>query len=80
MTRMTAMPFLLGAMFAGIIGNMVQVGFLYTTETIKPKLDKLNFINGFKRFCSMRTWIELANNLLKMIIVATCAYNTLAGR
>jgi len=28
--------------------EFIQVGALFTTETLKPKFDKLNFVNGFK--------------------------------
>jgi len=68
-------PILGTALVAGVAVNLVQVGFLFTTEPIKPKLDKINPINGFKRLFSMRTLFELAKSLLKVIALGYVAYS-----
>jgi flagellar biosynthetic protein FlhB len=47
------------ALVAGVLGNYLQVGFLFSTEAIQMKLNKLDPIQGFKRIYSMRAIVEL---------------------
>ncbi|HSR05345.1 MAG TPA: EscU/YscU/HrcU family type III secretion system export apparatus switch protein, partial [Proteiniclasticum sp.] len=41
-------PFGLIAVILGVVVNVVQVGFLFTMEPLKPDFKKLNPIEGFK--------------------------------
>lgn len=65
------LPLVLPIMILGILGNFVQVGFIFTKDTIKPELSKLNPINGFKRIFSFRTIVETLKDL---VIVALLGY------
>lgn len=62
-------PFIVGVMIFGLIANLAQVKPMFSPEAIKPKLDKLNPINGFKRLFSQRSLVELGKGILKMTIV-----------
>ncbi len=62
-------PFLLVALLVIIIANLSQVGFLFNTAAISPKLEKLNPLEGFKRIYSRRGIFELAKNASKIVIV-----------
>lgn len=42
-------PIMVVALIAGIIANYIQVGVLFTTKPVEPKLEKLDPIKGFKR-------------------------------
>ncbi|MCB9851806.1 MAG: flagellar biosynthesis protein FlhB [Phycisphaerales bacterium] len=66
-------PVLLVLIFLAIASNMLQVGFLFTTEPLAPKLDKLNPINGVTRMFSSRTAMQLVMNLVKLGIVTAVA-------
>lgn len=57
------------ALVAGVLGNYLQVGFLFSTEAIQMKLNKLDPIQGFKRIYSMRAIVELFKSLLKISFV-----------
>lgn len=61
----------------GIIANFIQSGFLFTKETIKPDLKKLNPLNGLKRIFSMRTLVELFKDLAMIFVVAFVGYKYL---
>ncbi len=61
----------------GIVANFMQTGFLFTKETIKPDLKKLNPLNGFKRIFSMRTLVELFKDLAMVFVVAYVGYKYL---
>lgn len=71
------LPIALPIMVVGILANYMQTGFLFTTEPLKPKLSKLNPINGFKRIFSMRTLVELLKDLVLVTIVGYVGYKFL---
>ncbi|WP_141433431.1 flagellar biosynthesis protein FlhB [Bacillus sp. 03113] len=62
-------PIMAVAAVAGMITNYMQVGFIFSTETIQFKLDKLNPISGFKRIFLLRAVVELFKSILKIGIV-----------
>ena len=68
-TGLLLMPILGVGMLAGIISNYLQVGFLFSTEVIKPKLEKLDPIKGFKRIYSIRALVELLKSILKLVLL-----------
>jgi len=71
----TVGPLLGVALVSGIVVNFLQVGFLFTTQPLQPKFDKLNPVNGFKEMLSPKKLVELAKNLAKIIIVGLVAFN-----
>jgi flagellar biosynthetic protein FlhB len=73
-------PILLGVMIAGVLSNMLQVGFLFTTKPLMPRLDKLNPLGGFGRLFSSRTVVQLGMNLLKLTMVCLVAYSAIRKR
>jgi flagellar biosynthetic protein FlhB len=72
---------LMGALMVGaVVANFVQVKALFAPEAIKPKLEKLNPVNGFKNvFFSPNTYIELIKNLIKFIVVFWVLYSAIRG-
>lgn len=58
---------LLAALVGGII-DFLQVGALFAPEAIKPKLEKLNPVQGLKNLFSKKQMVELIKNLLKISI------------
>ncbi|MFM1650830.1 flagellar biosynthesis protein FlhB [Brevibacillus sp. B_LB10_24] len=65
----------LGVIFiSAVMTNYLQVGNLFTVEPIKPKLEKINPIKGFKRIFSLRSLVELAKSLLKISTGLYIAY------
>lgn len=69
-------PIVLVVMITGVILNYMQVGFLFTVEPLKFKLDRLNPISGFKRMFSLRSIVELVKASAKagVMIYITYAY------
>jgi flagellar biosynthetic protein FlhB len=66
-------PIFATAMIIGIGVNFLQVGPLFTTESMKFKLDKINPISGFKRMFSVKTLVDLAKSVLKVVILGYIA-------
>jgi flagellar biosynthesis protein FlhB len=67
-------PMLGAIMVTAIVINYAQVGSLFTFETIKPSLNKINPFNGIKKWFSPQTFIELLKTLIKFAIVIFLAY------
>lgn len=67
-------PIMLMVMIAGVVGNVAQFGFLFTMEKLTPSLPNLNPLNGLKKLFSLRSLVELAKSIVKLIIIGTVAY------
>ncbi|MFZ0132711.1 MAG: flagellar biosynthesis protein FlhB [Desulfobacterales bacterium] len=68
------LPLLLVVVVAGVAGNILQSGFLISTEALAPKWSKLNPVSGMKRLFSLRSLVELFKSIVKILFVATVAY------
>ena len=66
--------FVLVAAVVGVVANMVQVGFLFTGEPLKPNLSKLNPAEGFKRIFAMKNVFEFLKNCLKVVFLGFLIY------
>ncbi len=71
---MTILPFCLIALGIGVVINILQVGFLFTTKPLRPKLSKLNPLNGFKNMFSINALMELVKSIAKVAILAAIIY------
>lgn len=58
----------------GISSSLFQVGFLSTSETISPNLDKINPLNGLKRLFSLNAVVEGLKAILKVCIIGFVVY------
>jgi len=68
-------PLLVAAFVAGVVFNLVQVGFMFSTKALAPKFDRISPISGFKRVFSKRTLLDLVKAIIKITILAVVAYN-----
>ncbi len=67
-------PLLIAVLIAAILGNVLQFGFMFSSESIQPKLDKISPAKGFKRLFSVRSMVELLKGILKVCIIGGIAY------
>jgi flagellar biosynthetic protein FlhB len=74
---LTISPLLAAVFITAILSNIVQVGFVLSGESIKPKLSKLDPIKGLGRLFSKQSFRELFKSLLKLAIVGGVAYLTI---
>jgi flagellar biosynthetic protein FlhB len=68
------MPLFAIVILAAVSIQLAQVGFLFTTETLGLKLEKLNPLTGFKRMFSLNSIVELVKALLKIGIIGLIGY------
>lgn len=67
-------PVFLTTFITALIITYLQVGFVFSSEPLNPKLSRLNPIEGFKRIFSKRALVELTKALLKVIITGYIVY------
>jgi flagellar biosynthetic protein FlhB len=67
-------PIFLGLVAASVLANYVQGGFVLSTEMITPKLDRLQFLSGFKRLFSANSLVMLVKSLAKVLLIGLVAF------
>lgn len=67
-------PLLIAVLLAAVLGNVLQFGFMFSTESIQPKIEKISPIKGFKRLFSLRSMVELLKGILKVCVIGGIAY------
>lgn len=73
-------PLLLTGLILGFLIHYLQFGFLWATESIRLDLNRLNPLNGFSRFFSRSSLIELVKSSYKLTLISYIVYITLRGR
>lgn len=73
------LPFFIVAFIVAFVCDVVQVKWRPTAKPLKPKFSKLNPINGFKRFFSASSLVELIKSLLKLSLVGYMVYSYVKG-
>lgn len=77
---LSVMLILLGVAFiAGIVANVVQFGFLFSTKAMGIKMGKLNPLKGLKRIISFQTLFDLAKNIVKIIVIGIIIYGEISA-
>jgi flagellar biosynthetic protein FlhB len=69
-----SVPIIMAGAIVGGLTEFLQVGALFTMDTLIPKLDKLNPLAGLKQIFSKKTVVELIKNLAKISIAAYVVY------
>ncbi|WP_246042099.1 flagellar biosynthesis protein FlhB [Cohnella pontilimi] len=70
-------PILVIALLVAFASYYVQIGWLFTTEPLKLKLNKLNPLNGLKQMFSMRSAVEFLKSATKLIVIGVIVYSVL---
>jgi flagellar biosynthetic protein FlhB len=68
-------PLMAAIMLAGVLGNVLQFGFLFTTKAIMPKFSKINPISGLKNLFSKKKLFEGVKMTLKVAIAFGIGFN-----
>ena len=71
---MISAPLMSAFVMAFGISLLQARGFLLSFQAIQPKFGKLNPIQGFQRFFSARSLVELFKSLCKILIIGSIAY------
>lgn len=77
---MIALPLLLSMMLAGVAINISQVGLLFSTTKLMPKLSHISPLAGIKRIFSLQGVMRLAFGLGKVLVIAVVACLSLVNQ
>jgi len=69
-----------GGMSVSILIGALQTRFLISFKPLKPDLNRINPVEGFKRMFSLRSVVELLKAVLKVVIVGYVAYTVIRKR
>ena len=70
-------PYFAAGFLIAFLTNLVQVKWKVSTKPLKPRLDKFNPANGFKRMFSKDSLFELLKSVVKIIMIAVIAYTSI---
>ncbi len=70
-------PFFVIGFSLSVLINILQVKWKITTKPMKPKISKLNPLNGFKRIFSKDSLFELLKSIVKIILIIYVAYTSI---
>lgn len=73
-------PIMLVGILANIIFTGVQTRFLFSTEALKIKFNRLNPLEGIKKLFSLKSVVELLKSLLKISVLVAIIYNEVKNR
>jgi len=71
------LPFGLIAVAVGIFTNVIQVGFLFTLEPLKPDFKRLNPMEGMKNIFSKKSLFNMFKSIMKLLVVTYLTYKGL---
>lgn len=81
MAMMAALPtfviVMAAAAAAGIFANVVQTGFLWAPDKIKPDISKLSLFKGFGRMFSVDALVNFGKSLVKAVVIGLICWQTL---
>jgi flagellar biosynthetic protein FlhB len=73
-TALILLPILVLASFTGILGDMIQIGPIFTTKPMEFSAEKFNPTKYFKNLASPKTLFDLFKNIVKVIILGIIGY------
>ncbi len=65
---LSVLPIAVAVGIAGVIGNVAQFGFLFTTEVLAPDLKKIDPIKGMKNLFSIKKLVDGLKNTFKSFV------------
>jgi flagellar biosynthetic protein FlhB len=72
-------PLMLLLAAAAALAVLLQVGFVFSPQALKPDFSRLNPVNGFKRIFSLQALFELGKTLLKLAVYPAIAVLVVLG-
>lgn len=67
-------PLMLPIVAVAILGGLLQSGPIFSLHAIKPDIDRINPVSGFKRLFSMRLVFETVKNVVKLLLFGAALY------
>lgn len=65
------MPLAVLLIVVGVIANVLQVGWLFSTAPVVPMFDRVNPMNGFRKVFSVHNFFEFVKSFVKVLIIGS---------
>ncbi|WP_027400155.1 flagellar biosynthesis protein FlhB [Anaerovorax odorimutans] len=75
-----ALPISLISILVAVVATGFQTKFLFSMESLKPKFNRMNPIEGFKRLLSLKSFVEVVKGSIKIAIICVIIYNFFKSR
>jgi flagellar biosynthetic protein FlhB len=72
-------PFFLLVILVGVLSNLLQTGPIFSFQPLKPDMQRLNPVQGFKRIYSTKALFEAGKSLLKLGLFAAVAWSAIVS-
>jgi len=72
------LPFLLTTLIAASAGNLLQTGWVFSTQPLSPELKKVSPLEGMKRIFSVRNLLDFFKSLLKVLLLGALVLGLLS--
>ncbi len=76
----TVLPILGLMLFAALASPILLGGWLFTSQALTPKFERLNPLSGIKRMFSVNALVELLKALVKTMLVGMVAWYVIRGQ
>ncbi|MCL2088446.1 MAG: flagellar biosynthesis protein FlhB [Oscillospiraceae bacterium] len=73
-------PLMIAVIAAGVAATGFQTKFLISRESLKPKFNRMNPLQGIKRMVSLKSIVEIVKGLIKISIILVIIYNFFMGK
>lgn len=70
----SVLPLVFVVLAAALLSILVQIGFLFAPEGLKPDFERLNPMKVIKRLFSIQTVFEAIKSCLKLVLYVACAF------
>lgn len=77
---MIVLPIFVVGFIIAFIGDLIQVKWKVTTKPMRPKLEKISILKGFKRMFSKQSLVNLAKSVALVIIIGAVVYQTISSK
>ena len=74
-----ASPIVVIAMFAAFIGNLGQIGFMFSPKAAMPKLENLSPSKWFKKVFSKKNAFDFLKNIIKVVVLSVAVWISLTN-
>ncbi|WP_330926882.1 type III secretion system export apparatus subunit SctU [Candidatus Sororendozoicomonas aggregata] len=67
-------PLVMVAMLSAIIGNVMQFGMLFSGESVKPDIKKIDPVQGMKKIFALKNLVEFFKSIIKIVFLSFVVY------
>ena len=72
-------PVMVVAVIVGVLGNIFQIGLIFSSQPLMPQMSRINPISGFQRILSMRGLFEAVKSIFKIGLIGYIVYRTIVS-